>query len=291
MRWMLRLLQPKHRRLEVSRGGYLFLVFTIVLGVVAIYSGNNVIYLLESLLLSALIFSGLASEFTVSRLSVARHCRQAVAGEATGDALVLRNRGWLPLYCVEVGEWRGNSFHHLQFVLHVPARGELRLRSGQALPRRGRHRWDGLAVATSFPFGFARKIRPLFAAGDRIVWPGGGDSFGPPPELTLRGEWESAEGELAEIDPWQDVSRVHWPSAARTGTLLERPRRKSWEEGVVRLLLDSDPERKEAQISQAAGRLRLGAKVLLMEFRQGAVRIEGASPALDHLALLPGGEP
>jgi uncharacterized protein (DUF58 family) len=275
------------RRLQVSTGGKWFLLFTILLGVVAINSGNNVIYLMESLLLSALIFSGLLSEYTLSRVDFERGLAQAVAGSPANDRLRLKSRAWLPLYCLEVGEWKTGRFHPIGFCLALGSKGEARFFSRQVLPLRGRHQWDSLAVATSFPFGFARKIRILGQPGGRIVWPAGAfaERRGGP-----KGEWDWVPGELEEMDIGQDVSRVHWPSSIRRGRLLARPRRPAATNEEVRLILDSHAGLEE-RISAASGRLQAGADVLLVQQGSARQRVEGAGRALDLLALLPREEP
>jgi uncharacterized protein (DUF58 family) len=170
-RWARWLFPASQRKIQISTGGKWFLLFTLLLGVAAINSGNNVIYLIESLLLSALLFSGILSEITVSRAQLRRVVAQAVAGEPTRDLILIDNRSWFPLYCVEAGEWREGKWATLGFALIVPPRSEVRIYSEQVIPERGRHAWAALAVATSFPFGFARKIRMIGAASDRIAWP------------------------------------------------------------------------------------------------------------------------
>jgi len=286
MRWIGWLFRNRTRRLEVSTGGKWFLAFTIVLGVVAINSGNNVIYLLESLLLSSLIFSGILSELALTRLEFTRISRSAVAGEATGDLLLVENTSWLPLFCVELGEWRENTFHPSHFLLSIPGRSTRRLSSPQVIEERGRHQWDSLALATSFPFGFARKIRLLGKAGDRLVWPRRALSSAGQEKSQL-GEWEPTEGEIEEVHPWEDTSRVHWPTSARTEQLMARPRRRVSEAEVVYLPFGEVGQAREELISRASDRLQRNARALVLEEPGGARRIEGAWHSLDALALLP----
>ena len=286
MRWIKSPLRVKDRRLEISGGGRWFLLFTLFLGAVAVRSGNNVIYLLESLLLSALLFSGVLSELTLSRLSFRREVRPAVAGEPTRDILKLENLSWLPLYCVELGEWDGEAFRPLQFALAVPRGGSLRLPSGQVLSRRGRHEGQGLALATSFPFGFARKIRVFPGRGGRLVWPRAGEAASSLGARFGGDEWEVVSGELEETSPWGDLSRVHWPATLRAGKPLARPRRPQTEAGEVHLHLPAGAAEREARISTAARSFYEGARVLVVHEAGTAIRVEGNWPSLDTLALL-----
>lgn len=287
-RWIAWLLRSKNRRLEVSVGGRWYLGFTVLLGVVAINSGNNVIYLLESLLLSALILSGVLSERTLTRVSVERIAGRARAGAAPEDVLIVRNRGFLPLYCLEICEWRGDEVEVLAFLLALPGRAEVRVRSRQVLGERGRRSWNGLALATSFPFGFARKIRLLPAAGARIVWPAvSAAASDARREYARAGTPEVSPGEIEEIAPWDDVSRVHWPSSARAGRLLARPRRMLQEESEVLLELCPPGEELERRIRKASGAVERGCGRLVLSVDGRRTEVPGKTRALDALALLP----
>lgn len=282
-RWPRWLLPASQRKIEISAGGKWFLLFTVLLGVAAINSGNNVIYLIESLLLSALLFSGIFSEFTVSRARLKRAEAQAVAGMPTRDLLFIENQSWFPLYCVEAGEWREGKWESLGFALIVPPRSEVRLLSAQQLPRRGRHEWQALAVATSFPFGFARKIRLIPERGSRIVWPEADPSAGRGGD---RGEWEWESGEIEEVEPWEDIARLHWPTTARSGRPMARTRRRQAAEEEAELDLDGEGGLEE-KIRRASGRLQANARRLAIKEEGRVRRIEGARLALDALSLLP----
>ncbi|RYZ99774.1 MAG: hypothetical protein EOP11_19060 [Proteobacteria bacterium] len=273
-------------------GGRWFLVACLGLGVAAIYSGNNIIYLLESLLLSALLFSGVLSELTLKNLRVERVLAQGVAGAATGDTILLTNEAWFPLYCVEVVELAEDlpaGEATLLFVLVVPPRGQLKLKSSQTHSKRGRHRWQGLALATSFPFGFARKTRFLPQSGERLIWPApfahalthgrGHDS--------AKGEWETAPGELEELPEGADLSRVHWPTFARTGKYLRPPLRPQGEALEVRLQLTPKIPELERRIGEASFLLANGPATLVLVNGPHAKRVEGRVSGNDALAELP----
>lgn len=282
-------LRSKHRLLELSAGGRWYLAFTLALGVVAIYSGNNVIYLLVSLLLSALLVSGILSELTISRIAVTRVTENIYAGRPGEDVFVVENLGRLPLYCVEFGEWSGDRRELTAFLLMLPGRAKLRVRSRQLIPLRGRHRWDGIFVATSFPFGFARKSRIVAAPGSRIVWP----SLNEAGKMELhersafRGEPDLVAGEVVPLEPWQDAKRVHWPVSARVGMLMTRPVRWNEARAEIRLELGLPGPEMERRISRAAGALTKKADTLVLVSKGESQRIQGASRGLDALALLP----
>lgn len=282
-------LRSKNRLLELSVGGRWYLGFTVALGVVAIYSGNNVIYLLESLLLSSLLFSGTLSEYSVTRVAVKRITDNIHAGLPGEDVFLVENLGPLPLYCLELGEYRGKTREHSAFLLLLPGRARVRVRSRQLIKSRGRHRWDGLVVSTSFPFGFARKTRFIPDPGSRIVWPARLED----PRAHMRekkserGEIETVAGELCPVELWQDASRVHWPASARAGELLARPVRWTQPLDEVRLDLREPGPEMERRISVAAAALARRADTLVMIDKGEPRVIQGSRRGLDALALLP----
>jgi uncharacterized protein (DUF58 family) len=286
-------LRNKYRLLELSVGGRWYIAFTVALGVVAIYSGNNVIYLLESLLLSALLVSGVLSELTLTRIRVHREMGYLHAGSPGEDIFVVENLGKLPLYCIEFGEFCEGRREFTAFLLVLPGGARMRVRSRQVVADRGRHRWDGLLAATSFPFGFARKIRFIHEGGSRVVWPRADD---PGPvrahyDRAKRGELEPVGDEVVPVEPWQDASRVHWPVSARAGQLMARPMRWSQPKKEVWLDLRLPGPEMEAAIRRAAGSLvfsrAANAEVLVLVSKGERQRIDGHARALDALALLP----
>jgi hypothetical protein len=107
------------RKLEVTRSGKWYIALTIALGVTALASGNNAIYLMESLLLAGLILSGVLSERQVSAVRVEFLRVQAKSGEATSDWIIVRNLGKRTLFCLEIGEWKEGAFRSLAFFPKV----------------------------------------------------------------------------------------------------------------------------------------------------------------------------
>jgi uncharacterized protein (DUF58 family) len=283
------LLQNKSRRLEISAGGRWFIFFTITLGVVAIFSGNNVIYLLESMLLAAFVLSGVLSEITIGKPKLRRILGQAIAGVETKDILELSNPLPIPLYCIEVLERTKEGLSPIGFAIRLPAKGHMRLSSRQALPKRGEHHWNGLVLATSFPFGFARKLRFLDETGIRIVWP---RTSQPSANFVdsardRNQEWETAEGELSESQG--DYSKVHWPSSLRSGELLERALRPLYSSQRVELWINSQEPNYEEKISATATSLLRGAQELMLRWPTETRLFQGSSAGLDALSLLPPG--
>ena len=284
------------RRLEVSVSGKWYLALTVGLGVVALVSGNNILYLIESLLLSGLIFSGVLSERTVSNVRCEFKRGQAVAGERLPDTIVVTNRSKRPLFCVEIGEWKDGRFRPVAFFPRIGGRASVSARSELVTDARGEQEWEGFAIATSSPFGFARKIKIIRSAGRRLVWPSRGDrgrmgDAGQGKKTGLRQGGEFADGEVRAMVPDDDWRSVVWTASSRNpDEPMVRVRRLERPEAAARLDLRLPPgEEFERRVEQAArpfheAGLSASDGVLTLIGREGERRIRGRKPALDALA-------
>ncbi len=281
------------RRLEVSTSGKWYLLLTILLGVVALVTANNVLYLIESLLLSGLIFSGILSERSISAVRCDFRRGRAVAGEPTQDQIVVTNRRKFPLFCIEVVEWSGGRFRTLAYFPRISPGATVVAASSLRLEARGEHSWEGFGIATRYPFGFARKVKVIRHPGSRLVWPArdpahGQRSQGEGWRTRVRPQGEFSEGEVRPIGPDDDWRWVVWTASARALEPLVRKRRLDADAPRVELDLRQAPgARFEAQVRETAapfhGSTSDEATLILLE-HQGTRRVRGRVPALDELA-------
>jgi hypothetical protein len=231
---------------------------------------------MESLLLSSLLVSGVLSEWALSQVRVSRELDNLYAGVRGNDVFVVENAGRIPIYCLEFGDYRKGDRELSAFLLSLPGNSRARVRSSLLLKERGRARWDGLVVATSFPFGFARKLRLIPSPGQRIVWPQPVEQMElkSRPAISSRGDIEPVSDELVEIDPWGDASRVHWP----------KPKEEIW------LELKAPGKEMEREISGAAAAISISRSsdtTLILISKEERKVVSGRHRALDTLALLP----
>ena len=227
------------RRLSFTRLGRWYTGLTVGIGLAAINTGNNLLFLVLGLLLASMIVSGILSEQSLRGVRVERRLpSSATAGQPALIGLVARNaKRRAPSFSLELRE-RGGDVAGRGFLVLLPARqaGEVAYRF---LPlRRGVHRFLQLEVATRAPFGLFEKSRPLDAPAELVVFP----RQVPPPPLVPRAL--SREGErpedraglglevhsLRDHRAGEDARTIHWRSSARAGRLIavdrEHERRK-----------------------------------------------------------------
>ena len=143
------------------------------LGVAAINTGNNLLYMLVSLLLALIIVSGVLSEQSMRGLElIAVDPEEIFAGQPAlfGITIVNRKR-WLASYSITVEILSPTSATRFLYLPRLDAKAERLMTWEDTLPRRGRHRLAGVRITTRFPFGlFLKAARPALTS-EVVVYP------------------------------------------------------------------------------------------------------------------------
>src|SRR5450755_954479 len=89
---------------DVTRAGMIYILITVVIGIAAINTGNNLLYVVVAALLSAILVSGVASALVLRSLALDVHLPEHVfAGRPMLARLVLQNASsWMPSFSVRV---------------------------------------------------------------------------------------------------------------------------------------------------------------------------------------------
>ncbi len=89
---------------DVTRAGMIYILFAVVLGIAALQSGNNLLYVVVAALLSAILISGIASAVVLRRLELNIHVPEHVfAGRPMLARILLRNASsWMPSFSIRV---------------------------------------------------------------------------------------------------------------------------------------------------------------------------------------------
>jgi uncharacterized protein (DUF58 family) len=89
---------------DVTFIGMVFCVAAVLIGVAALNTGNNLLYIIVATMLAALLVSGLASAMTLRETELDIHLPEHVfAGKPVAARIVLRNwRRWIPCFSVTV---------------------------------------------------------------------------------------------------------------------------------------------------------------------------------------------
>ena len=247
------LLRPP-RTLRPTRAGWVFFALTLGVGFAAMNTGNNLLYMVLSLLLAFLVLSGFLSEAALRGLRVRRRLPAELQAER-GARIVLEihnEQQRVPSFAIVVEDLLGEDVDRVGpdaavgrvFAFRVGP-GETERRSyGIEPPERGSLAFAGFRVSTRFPFGLFSKAMRVAAPAEALVFPAVDPLPTLPPDGGGTGEDvdERAGGDSPEVAglrdhaPGDTYARVHWRASLRRGQLLVRDRaRETRGERTVRL--------------------------------------------------------
>lgn len=218
------------RRLSFTKQGKIFVAVTLGVGLAALNTGNNLLFLILGLLLATIIVSGILAESSLRDVAVARVPGQdAIAKEpflCTFRVTNLKRRRGS--FSLTVMDPEPPLERVRAAALFVPPGGSVDVSAETIAPQRGRFPLRALRLATRFPFGFFEKSRDLEVPGELFVLPGlrpaplAASEEGGPEEGTLRGRMgDGAElKELREMVPGDDRRRIHFRKSAAAGKFL-----------------------------------------------------------------------
>jgi uncharacterized protein (DUF58 family) len=282
-----RLWHPR-RTIWPTRDGWWCLFVVVGLGVAAINTGNNLLYLLVSLLLSIIVISGVLSEQTMRGLRVVgAEPEEIYAGRpALFGSTLVNQKSWLTSYSITLtllgpkSKTNAKSAEDGVQFLYVPkleAGSDRLVTWEQTMPQRGRHRPLGIRLTTRFPFGLFVKAGQAILTDEVTVFP----AVHPISSDTLRELGASGDAptrrrgrgndlyNLRAYRAGDDPRLIHWRSSAKTESLTIRELEAETTEDT-RIVLVGGGEaavRLEAGLSEAASiavhLLRAGSGVAL----------------------------
>jgi len=270
---------------EPTSGGGVFLVIIVVVGFAAWNTGNNLLFLVFSLLCSTLFVGWIAARASLRDLTVsARFPDHIFAAEPAPVIVTLRNtKRVLPSFSIMVEARGPNSEPEddsrrrkryakrlLAYFSYVPHHAAAEQKVEQLFPTRGHVLIDGFELSTRFPFGFFRRRRRLRARNvDIIVYP--------KPEVisdelhllpmyagripSLRRGAGHDLFSMRDYQPQDDLRHIDWKATARSRRLTVREF-TSEDERRITIVLDTrlqhaaTVERFERGVVQAASLIK-----------------------------------
>ena len=239
-------------RYRITRGGLAFTLAILLVGVGAIVSANNLLFLIVAAMMATLLVSGLVSRLCLAGLELDFMVPEHVsAGRNVPGRLYVRNQKWLmPSFSIRVEGIRDPAAAALHSGVYFPliAGGATLQETVEArFPRRGAYRENGFAFSTAFPFGFLEKSARVTLRRETVVYP----PVDPQPGFDdllagIAGEIETHYRGLGKdfyrIRPYQALEsarHVDWKASAHVGSLQVREFAREQEQ-TVEMFLDRD---------------------------------------------------
>lgn len=231
-------LTPK-RPFKLTKGGWVFILYTIGVGAGAINTGNNLLYMVFGLFLGFIMASGVLSDTDLWRVDIDWHFPEA--GEARKPCSIpisiTNKKKWLPSLSITVsleGNLEGKELNPGLFVPSILSRENLLRETTFVPPRRGYFQLERIRLYTKFPFGLLRKqwtlrgerregfyIYPTllpFSDADFSAFMAGNEERA---SSERRGEGSLVSG-LREFVPTDSAKRIHWKASAKHAEWLVR---------------------------------------------------------------------
>lgn len=158
--------------LKVTKAGFLYIVLTIFIGVSAVNTGNNFLYILTSLLLSFMWLSGLFARLNLSGLAVEIFpSKEVYVGKKTYFKMKLeKKKGWGLLYRSKV--IIENIDNEEEIFFKVPFVGSYKEMSFIFIPqKRGEYRVKEVVLSSLFPLGLFERRKRLSLNQSFVVFP------------------------------------------------------------------------------------------------------------------------
>ena len=260
----------------ITPAGAMMILGTFLIAAAAVNTGNNLLYLILALLLSATLVSGIAARLSLRAMFISVRVPQNVfEREKVSLKVSLANqKRWITSFSILVEDVsllrakRRSAWHArllarkpgtlpesrkptpvLQHAAYFPAvpPGETRsMLIFQSFDRRGEYRLEGIRLSTRSPFGWFRRGERIPVGGAVLVYPSIREVSSELHLLPFRpgrlegrrvGQGESLHS-IRMYREGESARLIHWKATAKTGKLMTREFTRE-EESEFCLILDT----------------------------------------------------
>src|SRR3990172_3160947 len=146
---------------EFTREGLLFVLLCLAIGAAAVNTGNNVLYLIFSVMLALIVVSGMMSRRVLLGLTAAIEFPEHLFSGIANVCYVSITNGKKRLPSVAIRfAIRDSSFPEIsRHFFYIPSRDQVSGFAPVLFGHRGIFRLQDMELQTTFPFSFFRKIR------------------------------------------------------------------------------------------------------------------------------------
>lgn len=220
------------RSLSITKEGKWYIAVLLAIGVGAINTGNNLLYLVVAVMLSFIVISGIMSESTLKGVTVSRKLpSRAFKGAPAHVQMKVKNyKKILPSFSFTIAEIPVNGLKPTDaYFLKLAEHGEAVKNIHYTFENRGQYVLEGVKIITRFPFGLFLKSKEELAPDELIIYP----AINSPLKRALitagepqgRGQTlKKGKGvelyNLRDYTVGDDARHIYWKSAARTRKLL-----------------------------------------------------------------------
>lgn len=241
-------------RQRVTRAGVGFAATIAVVGVLAVVTGNNLMFVILAFLLAAMLASGFLNRLSIAGLELDFVFPEHVPARSPVAArMKLHNeKSWMPSFSIGVSGAPGSVYSSTLYFPMLPPNTTIEEPVEVRFAKRGPHRQNSFRIHSAFPFGFAERQVQVTLRREVLVYPCLDPQPGFEPLLReLEGEIQAlARGQGTDfyrIRPYaaqESAHHVDWKASAHTGELQVREFTRE-QEPLVEIFLDLNAEESE----------------------------------------------
>jgi uncharacterized protein (DUF58 family) len=220
----------RNRTLQLTREGFGFIVILFGVGLGAINTGNNLLYLVLAMCCSFIAVSGILSEMSLKNLSVEGKLPPYLYSQEPGSLKIqlANHKKWTPSYSIRVKTAKSHQPFTLEpepYFFFIPSGGFIEKPVMLTANKRGPLKISACQLATRFPFGFFYKTKTIPLKLETVIFP----AIHPVKLPQQSDAGQEGDGILQrcgdelhairEFQPGDSLSSVHWKSSAKTGKL------------------------------------------------------------------------
>lgn len=279
-------LKPPKSRIHFGSGGVMFIIVSLLILSVALYTNSPLLYGAFGLMIGALCISTIVSWQMMRGLSVQRILpSHGVAGESTAIRYqIINHKRFLPVFSLVIRENWGRGTNGWRksgplvedpiklkglphgWVLHLGPNQRVQAEAPCWPIRRGALRFEKIQVYTSFPFGVIRRMLEFEQTSQMLVYPqlfrinrhvlyrlSDADPHGRK-KLEKAGGQEEFFG-LREYRSGDSLKMVDWKRTARAGKLISREMTQPSPPKITMVLDLTYDESKMAEAGESSGML------------------------------------
>ena len=215
---------------QFTTEGIIFVLLSLAIGAAAVNTGNNVLYLIFSLMLALIVVSGVLSRRMLSGLNPKLEFPSHIFAGISNVCYISienRKRAWPSIgirFIVKNASFPSVS----RYFFYLPAKTEIHGFAPIVFPRRGSFSLKEMELQTRFPFSFFLKMRRFFPNQHVLVYPRvyrlsdemvNHVTEGMMAESPYRGDSQQLL-HLRDYTPFDAHKRIHWKASAKTEKLL-----------------------------------------------------------------------
>ncbi|HEX3033928.1 MAG TPA: DUF58 domain-containing protein [Thermodesulfobacteriota bacterium] len=240
-------------RTQPTKEGITFLALTIFVGLTALNTGNNLLYLVFGMMLSFIAASGIISMINLSWIKVESHLPEDVFALApTSLKFSVKNlKYFIPSYSLTI-DIEGRK----AFLSYIPNKAERAVTVQYLFKKRGWNRLPQVVLFTRFPFGFFKKwIKVDIENREILVYPKIEKIDIAKDTIRQKfGEREAENlgfgGELKSIRVYNEgdnPKHIHWKTTAKTGKLMLQ---ELYDDESKRVIVEFRPTKKRGELER-----------------------------------------